>query len=115
MSALVDLLSKREFLYREYFLNRGLVSTLPNYLTASPTNKLIDEVRKSYSFIDPTLLIPEVSRDNFILKTDFAKLNALRSINDLFGDTLNINTLNFIANHFIRSNHYNEAVFNLDL
>ena len=38
---LVDILTKREFLYRTYFTAKGFTANLPTYLTASPTNSLL--------------------------------------------------------------------------
>jgi len=77
-SMLVNLLTKREYLYREYFLNAGYTITLPAYLLSTPTNPLLNEVKSSYSFIDPTTYITDARRDlyyeslvvgNFGLKT----------------------------------------------
>jgi hypothetical protein len=65
VSTLSDLLSKREYLYRQYFLNKSLVTSLPKYFTASPNNPLLEEVKATYPLIDPVSFSSEISRDLF--------------------------------------------------
>lgn len=64
-ATLSKLLTKREYLYREYYLNKGYALSLPEYLRATPTNSLFTEVQKSYNFIDPLSFAAEVSRDHY--------------------------------------------------
>jgi hypothetical protein len=62
-TTLTNLLSKREYLYREYFLNVGYSITLPNNFIASPTNTLLKEVKNSFNFIDPTGYLSTAQRN----------------------------------------------------
>ena len=64
-SVLTNILTKREYLFREYFLTKGSSVNLPAYALASPTNSLLSELKHSYSYIDPTSFISEVQRDLF--------------------------------------------------
>jgi heme/copper-type cytochrome/quinol oxidase subunit 2 len=52
-------------LYREYFLNKGFSTTIPKYLTSSPNNSLLKEVKAGYNLIDPLSHISEIQRDFF--------------------------------------------------
>jgi hypothetical protein len=61
----VDILSKREYCYREYFLNKNKIATLPIQLVASPQNPLLLELKNSYSLLDPITFGSEVSREFF--------------------------------------------------
>ena len=67
LSILGELLTKREYLYTEYFLSKAYSVALPEYLRATPTNSLFTEIQKSYKFADPTNFSSEVSRDYFYL------------------------------------------------
>jgi len=95
MSILSDLLTKREYLYREYFLNKGFSVNLPKYLLATPSNSLYQEVKKSYAWVDPSSFMSEVSRDYFYENTHLfrfqALTNLLRGVDAAgFADVLNL-------------------------
>jgi hypothetical protein len=72
------LLSKREYLYREYFTNKGVAANLPKYLTASPNNPLLEEVKGAYPFIDPVTFSSDVSRELFYQNTNVLKFMVLK-------------------------------------
>jgi len=55
-------LSKREFLYRQYFENKNNLVHLPTELTVNPNNPLLNEFKTSFLFVDPTNYISEESR-----------------------------------------------------
>jgi hypothetical protein len=61
-SILTDILSKREFLYRNYFTNKGLRLALPPFLVSSPLNPFLLELQNLYSFTDPIYISSESSR-----------------------------------------------------
>jgi hypothetical protein len=63
MNNLTDILSKREFLYRNYFTSVYKTSTLPQHLTANPTNPLIEDVRTGFLYSDPTTISKDYNRD----------------------------------------------------
>jgi heme/copper-type cytochrome/quinol oxidase subunit 2 len=91
---LVDILTKREFLYRSYFNAKGFTANLPSYLTASPNNSLLLEVQKGYNLVDPVTFSSEISRE-----LTYQDLNFMRF--SLFKDALastGVNT-SFITNY----------------
>jgi hypothetical protein len=74
LSTLVDFLTKREMLYRQYLeLNNNLIH-LPKEITANPTNPLINEVKNTFNFNDPLIVSSEYSREVFITSLDLFKL-----------------------------------------
>lgn len=90
VSVLTNILTKREYLYREYFLNKGYNVNLPNYLTATPTNSLLNEVKHSYSFIDPTTFASEVQRDLYyerLLVQRFSLASSMLEFTSMFTDS----------------------------
>lgn len=91
---LVDILTKREFLYRSYFNAKGFTANLPSYLTASPNNSLLLEVQKGYNLIDPVTFSSEVSRELTYQDLNFIRFTLLK---DAISST-GINT-SFITNY----------------
>jgi heme/copper-type cytochrome/quinol oxidase subunit 2 len=79
-STLVNILTKREYLYREYFLNKGFTVNLPKYLRSTPNNTLLEEVKYSYNFIDPSNFVTEVQRDFFYENTLSKRFNVLTNL-----------------------------------
>jgi hypothetical protein len=98
---LSDILSKREYLYRQYFLNKGYTVNLPRYLTATPNNILLQEIKAAYPLIDPISFSSEISREYFYKNLTFIKVKLLKD----FIDILNLNlkklplNLNFITDY----------------
>ena len=87
-SILVDILTKREYLYRQYFQNKGFTTTLPLYLTATPKNPLLNEIKSSYAFIDPIAFSSESSREVFYQNTSFLKFTILKDALILSSDAM---------------------------
>ena len=92
LGSLVNLLTKREFLYKEYFLNKGYTIHLPKYFLASPSNPLFQEIKSSYTFVDPSNFSTETSRDLFYQNINFVKLNLLKDYFKLVTDSFGLNT-----------------------
>jgi hypothetical protein len=95
---MVDILSKREYLYRQYFLNKSSVTGLPKYLTASPNNPLFEEVKSTYPLLDPVAFGSELSRELFYHNTNFLKFMVLKdsliSVNNMLSNSsLNLSGL----------------------
>lgn len=93
-SILTDLLSKREYLYRQYFTNKALVSSIPKYFTASPNNPLLEEVKACYPLSDPAVFSSELSRDLFYSNTNFLKFILLKDILNLTNASIHNSSLN---------------------
>ena len=62
LNTLTDLLSKREFLYRNYFAKIYNSYAIPQNLTASPANPLIEDFKTSFLFIDPSRYTAEATK-----------------------------------------------------
>jgi hypothetical protein len=58
-------------------------------MTASPSNPIIDEVSKGYSYIDPTSFSSELSREVMYSDLNFIKLNLLVDLYKQLNYTLN--------------------------
>lgn len=91
---LVDILTKREFLYRTYFNANGFAANLPSYLTASPTNSLLLEVQKGYNLVDPVSFSSEISRELTYQDLNFIRFNLFK---DAIAST-GVNT-SFVTNY----------------
>ena len=73
ITTLIDYLSKREYLYRQYLeLNNNSIH-LPYELTATPTNPLLEDVKASFLFNDPNEVASEYSREIYYNSLDFFK------------------------------------------
>jgi hypothetical protein len=87
-------LSKREYLYRQYFLNKSHVVNLPKSLTASPNNPLLEEIKSAYPFIDPAVFGSEVSRELFYQNTNFLKFIVLKDSLNAINNFLSSSPIN---------------------
>lgn len=118
VSTLVDILTKREYLYRSYLNSKGFVASLPTYLTASPTNSLLNEVQKGYNLVDPSTFSTEISRELTYQNLNFMRLSMLKdlsySVSKFTG--LNMSLLdNYLAFYFLGSVSNQELGRNSDL
>jgi hypothetical protein len=104
LATLGNLLTKREYIYREFFLNKGYTVNLPQYLLSSPKNSLFEEIKNSYTFTDPSNFITEINRDFFYENSNinrfyfFEKLLKLNTSNNLIPFLNNINYYLFNIN-----------------
>jgi len=124
ISILTNLLTKREYLYREYFANKNYTINLPKFILSSPSNPLFEEVKASYALIDPSSFSPEVSREFIYQNNSFTKLNLLR---DFLGKvsqvtpittptSLNLSALtNQLLYHFFTLDDINHSNYNTGL
>jgi heme/copper-type cytochrome/quinol oxidase subunit 2 len=60
---LTDILSRREFLYKNFFSSKGFSLALPPFMVASPVNPLLIELQNLYNFTDPINISSESSRE----------------------------------------------------
>ena len=98
-NTLVDILSKREYIYRQLFSSKNLIANLPDYLTSSPKNPLINEVLASYPLVDPINFSSELSRDYLYQNYNFLRFTLLKDflifVNEgIKNSSLNLNFLN---------------------
>lgn len=88
---LLDILTKREFLYRKYLQTQKRVIHLPKSLTANVGNTLIDEIKSAYLLADPITYSSESSRDFFYWSLPFFKFLVFKTlISDLAQTTKNL-------------------------
>jgi hypothetical protein len=92
VGSLVNLLTKREYIYKEYCLNKGYTINLPKYLLSSPSNPLFEEVKSSYALMDPSSFSTEVSRDVLYQNINFIRFSMVKSAVNILVDNLGINT-----------------------
>lgn len=78
LNHLTDILSKREFLYRQYFESKNNLVRLPLELTVNPNNPLLNEFKDSFLFIDPTNYISEEARSTTYSSLAFFKVLYLK-------------------------------------
>jgi hypothetical protein len=118
---LADILTKREYLYRNYFSSKGLKTTLPTHFIASPVNPLLLELKNLSNTVDPISISSESSRDLFYLHSSifntsiiqdvFSKLNYTSS-----GLPLNLNFIsNYILVYFTGNSDINNLSNNTEL
>jgi hypothetical protein len=97
-SKLIDILSRREHLYRLYLSKSYNVEQLPQSLCATPSNPLLMELKSSFLFNDPATFGSEISRDfmygsNHFLKSLYFQ-SAMRSLFMSVGEVpANLNSL----------------------
>lgn len=72
-SQLLDILTRREFLYRKYLQTNKRLMSLPTHFTTSKRNSLISEVKSAFLLSDPTTYSSESSRDFFYASSQFFK------------------------------------------
>ena len=109
VSNLIDILTKREYLYRELFSNNNKIINLPLSLTNSPSNPLINEIKSSFLFIDPINLNNEFSRDVYYNSLNFFHFTVIKSYLSSYSSFLNLTALNdFLFFYF-----FNEKSTNL--
>lgn len=72
-SQLLDILTRREFLYRKYLQTNKRLISLPTYCTVNKKNSLINEVKSAFLLSNPTTYSSEASRDFFYASSQFFK------------------------------------------
>jgi len=63
LNALTDILSRREYLYRQTLESRNKIIELPLTLRATPKHPLIKEIKSSFLLVDPITYNSEFSRE----------------------------------------------------
>ena len=94
VSKLVDILSRREYLYRTYLAQSSGIEYLPVSLCATPNNPLLTELKSSFLFQDPASFGSEFSRDFIYGSSHFIKSLLLQNTLKTFAqsvDTLPVN------------------------
>lgn len=100
LNRLTDILSRREFLYRHFIGEKNSTSKIPDYLTATPFNPLIEDIKAAFLYKDPIVTSKETNRSLtpnsvFYAKTFFIKelqtlVNLLPTLSSNFFTKLNL-------------------------
>jgi heme/copper-type cytochrome/quinol oxidase subunit 2 len=77
---IMDILTRREYLYRQYLQTNKRVISLPALLTNNLNNELISEIKTSFLLTDPITYNSAVSRDFFYTSLPFFKFLVFKSI-----------------------------------
>jgi heme/copper-type cytochrome/quinol oxidase subunit 2 len=101
-AVLLDILSKREGLYRSFLRTKSNVVALPHSLTVSPKNSLLREIQASYLFIDPTTYGSEFTREFLYQNTNYLRYTFIKD----FLRLVNQNTYNLPINFNLLSNYF---------
>jgi hypothetical protein len=94
VSKLIDILSKREFLYRLYLENSTSNVSLPKTLCAAPSNPLLKEVKSSFTFSDPATYSSEYSRDLLYSSAPYFKFILLQDTVNSLSNSLTSSPVN---------------------
>lgn len=120
-TVLNDILTKRENLYRSFFLTKTHMCQIPKYIHTAPNNPLVREVQAAYPFIDPTTYSSEVTRECLYNNTEFLQYSLIRDFLKVTNKALYQLPINFtlLNNYFIHlsgiTSHYETVSGNLDL
>jgi hypothetical protein len=95
----MDILAKREYIFKKYYISKDIISNLPKTFTCTFDNPLLEEIKFSFLYIDPTIFNKENHRnffDIFYTNTNVFNLalgtNFLSNLNSYLPlNTLNIN------------------------
>ena len=94
VSKLVDILSKREFMYRQYLENSHSTVHLPKSLCSTPSNPILSELKASFLFSDPANFSSEYSRDLLYTSTPYFKFIFLKGLSQQASDLVSTLPLN---------------------
>ena len=100
-SVLVDILTKREYLYRQYYYSKRFRTQLPKYLLASPKNPLLKELKAAYPLIDPVTFSSEISRENYHQNRAFLRFKLAQEFMTLTSNSLSksLVPVKFLSNY----------------
>jgi hypothetical protein len=116
VSTLIDILTKREYLYREFFSNTNKIINLPFYLTSNPSNPLISEIKASFLFTDSSIYNNEYSRDVYYNSLNFFNFTVIKSFLTTYSDFLNLTFItDYLTYYFFNNNSVNSLQNNSEL
>lgn len=90
IATLIDILTKREFLYREFLFARKKIINLPNFVINSPKNSLIYDLKAAFLFTTPSSYNNEYSRDIYYNSLVHYNFNSIRPIFFEIGTSLGL-------------------------
>lgn len=78
-SVLIDILTKREYLYRQFLFSKKKIINLPLSAVNNPNNPLIHDIKAAFMLVDPTTYNNEYSRDVYYNTLTYFHFNVLQS------------------------------------
>ena len=121
VSLLADMLTKREFLYRQYLESSNKLINLPNILSSTPNHPLMQELKASFLLVDPITYNTQYSRELYYNSLAFFKFllfkNWITSLTNTIEQLpLNLNLINeYLFFYFLNTNGNNKLGTNSDL
>jgi heme/copper-type cytochrome/quinol oxidase subunit 2 len=89
-SSLVDILTKRESMYRDYFFKKNKIINLPLFLTSNPNNSLLKELKASFLYVDKIVNQNEYSRDFYYHSLNYFNYTVLSAYKKFLSESLNL-------------------------
>lgn len=112
-STLIDILSKRESLYRELFLKKNKLVNLPLYFTSTPSHFFFKELKSSFMYIDKIVNQNEYSRDLYYSSLNYFNYILLSSYYKYISDSFNFSySLDPLFFYFFKSTFFKNSFKN---
>lgn len=106
-TTLIDILTKRESLYRELFFKKNKIISLPFYFTASPAHPFFKELKASFMYIDKIVNQNEYSRDIYFNSLNYFNYILLSTYSKYISDSFNFSyTLDPLFFYFFKSTFF---------
>jgi hypothetical protein len=109
-SQLVDILSKREYLFREFIAMSKKIISLPSVLTASANNPILHEIKASFLYVDPINLNNEYSRSTYISSMQYFNYLVFKAFVINVDETFSNKIFSFFVNSDTTSNFVNSNI-----
>jgi hypothetical protein len=103
MNRLADILTKREYVFRQYFESKSRLINLHKNLTAHPKHPLMTDLKSVYQFTNPLNYCSEYSRETY-----YSSLSYFHFM--LFKDTIP-QISDFMANVPVNHSLFNDYLF----
>lgn len=111
--SLVDILTKRESLYREFFLKKNKIINLPFFLTSNPSHPFLKELKSSFLYIDKIVHQNEYSRDVYFSSLSYFNYILLSSYRNFLADSFNFTySLDPLFFYFFNSTFFKNSAKN---
>jgi hypothetical protein len=94
MTNLADILSKREYLCREYLAKNNKIFSLPSHFCASPNNSLFDDLKSGFFLTNSATFNNEFSRDIYYNSLSYFNYNIIHSLLNSAHGVFNFSFLN---------------------
>ncbi len=121
VSLLADMLTKREYLYRQYLEVNNKLINLPKIISATPNHPLMQELKASFLLVDPITYNTQYSRELYYNSLSFFKFllfkNFIHNISTGIEQLpLNLNLINeYLFFYFLNTNGNSRLGTNSDL